>query len=94
MTPIRYCPAPWSALSGFPSGLTDPGLRIVDIRGYVKTEDLGGGRQHAEYVGARDEYDAGTHSRLGLRRLDGRHRRPGPRGQSAARPGRAVRGRQ
>ena len=22
----------------------DPGLRIVDIRGYVKTEDLGGGR--------------------------------------------------
>src|SRR5215213_6957845 len=37
--------------------LTDPGLQIVDIRGYVKTEDLGGGRQHAEYVGARDEYD-------------------------------------
>src|SRR5918998_5707630 len=34
-----------------------PGLRIVDIRGYVKTEDLGEGRQHAEYVGARDEYD-------------------------------------
>jgi thiosulfate/3-mercaptopyruvate sulfurtransferase len=37
--------------------LTDPGLRIVDIRGYVKTEDLGEGRQHAEYVGACDEYD-------------------------------------
>ncbi len=37
--------------------LTHPGLQIVDIRGYVKTEDLGEGRQHAEYVGARDEYD-------------------------------------
>ena len=37
--------------------LTQPGLQVVDIRGYVKTEDLGEGRQHAEYVGARDEYD-------------------------------------
>jgi thiosulfate/3-mercaptopyruvate sulfurtransferase len=37
--------------------LTQPGLQIVDIRGYVKTEDLGGGRQRAEYLGARDEYD-------------------------------------
>ena len=37
--------------------LTHPRLQVVDIRGYVKTEDLGEGRQHAEYVGARDEYD-------------------------------------
>jgi thiosulfate/3-mercaptopyruvate sulfurtransferase len=37
--------------------LTQPGLQIVDIRGYVKTEDLGEGRQHAEYLGARNEYD-------------------------------------
>ena len=37
--------------------LTHPGLQIVDIRGYVKTEDLGEGRQHAEYIGARDEYE-------------------------------------
>jgi thiosulfate/3-mercaptopyruvate sulfurtransferase len=37
--------------------LTQPGIQIVDIRGYVKTEDLGDGRQHAEYVGARDEYE-------------------------------------
>ena len=37
--------------------LTQPGLQVVDIRGYVKTEDLGEGRQHAEYLGARDEYD-------------------------------------
>src|SRR3954470_21823177 len=37
--------------------LTEPGLQIVDIRGYVKTEDLGEGRQRAEYLGARNEYD-------------------------------------
>jgi thiosulfate/3-mercaptopyruvate sulfurtransferase len=37
--------------------LTRPELRVVDIRGYVKTEDLGEGRQRAEYIGARDEYD-------------------------------------
>ena len=39
--------------------LDDPRLRIVDIRGYVKTTDLGGGKQKAEYVGAADEYEAG-----------------------------------
>ena len=32
-------------------------LRIVDIRGYVKKTDLGEGRQRAEYLAARDEYD-------------------------------------
>lgn len=37
--------------------LEAPGLRVVDIRGYVKTEDLGNGQQRAEYVGARDEYE-------------------------------------
>lgn len=37
--------------------LEDPGLRVVDIRGYVKTEDLGDGQQRAEYIGARDEYE-------------------------------------
>jgi thiosulfate/3-mercaptopyruvate sulfurtransferase len=37
--------------------LDDPGLRVVDIRGYVKTEDLGGGQQRAEYIGAEDEYE-------------------------------------
>ena len=36
---------------------TEPGLKIVDIRGYVKTKELGGGQQHAEYVGALDEYE-------------------------------------
>jgi thiosulfate/3-mercaptopyruvate sulfurtransferase len=39
--------------------LDDPDLRIVDIRGYVKTEDLGCGRQQATYLGARDEFEAG-----------------------------------
>ncbi len=34
-------------------------VRVVDIRGYVRTTDLGGGRQRAEYTGARDEYEAG-----------------------------------
>lgn len=39
--------------------LSTPNLAVVDIRGYVKTIDLGEGRQEAEYIGARDEYDAG-----------------------------------
>ncbi|MFL5760358.1 MAG: sulfurtransferase [Thermomicrobiales bacterium] len=39
--------------------LGQAGLQVIDIRGYVKTTDLGGGKQQAEYVGARDEYDAG-----------------------------------
>lgn len=37
--------------------LEDPDLRVVDIRGYVKKTDLGDGRQRAEYLGAREEYD-------------------------------------
>jgi thiosulfate/3-mercaptopyruvate sulfurtransferase len=37
--------------------LEDPHLRVVDIRGYVKKTDLGGGRQSAEYLPAREEYD-------------------------------------
>jgi len=35
------------------------GLAIVDIRGYVKSYDMGGGHQRADYLAARDEYDAG-----------------------------------
>ena len=37
--------------------LGDPDLRLVDIRGYVKKRDLGDGRQEAEYLAAREEYD-------------------------------------
>src|SRR4051812_37699730 len=35
-----------------------PSLRVVDIRGYVKSIDLGHRVQHADYLAARDEYDA------------------------------------
>jgi len=37
--------------------LEDEDLSVVDIRGYVKKTDLGGGRQKAEYLAAREEYD-------------------------------------
>jgi thiosulfate/3-mercaptopyruvate sulfurtransferase len=37
----------------------DTGVRVVDIRGYVTTEDLGGGRQKSAYLGALEEYKAG-----------------------------------
>lgn len=36
--------------------LEDPGVRIIDIRGYVHTRELGEGEQEADYVGALDEY--------------------------------------
>lgn len=38
--------------------LHEPALRVVDIRGYVAKQDLGGGREKANYTGAREEYDA------------------------------------
>jgi thiosulfate/3-mercaptopyruvate sulfurtransferase len=37
--------------------LEAPDLRVVDIRGYVKKTDLGNGRQMAEYLSAREEYE-------------------------------------
>ena len=37
--------------------LHNPDVRVVDIRGYVKKRDLPDGRQEAEYLPARDEYD-------------------------------------
>jgi thiosulfate/3-mercaptopyruvate sulfurtransferase len=39
--------------------LDDDGLRIVDIRGSVTTENLGGGRQRAAYAGAPERYAEG-----------------------------------
>lgn len=39
--------------------LDHPGVRIVDIRGYVRTTDLGDGKQAATYAGAPEEYAAG-----------------------------------
>ncbi|CAN5675038.1 sulfurtransferase [soil metagenome] len=37
--------------------LQDTDVRVVDIRGYVKKKDLGDGRQKAEYLPAREEYE-------------------------------------
>jgi thiosulfate/3-mercaptopyruvate sulfurtransferase len=39
--------------------LLEPSVRVVDIRGYVKTVDAGNGdgKQHSTYVGAKDEYE-------------------------------------
>lgn len=39
--------------------LEDPQVRVVDIRGSVTTEDLGGGRQRATYAGAPERYAVG-----------------------------------
>lgn len=39
--------------------LGHPALRIIDMRGYVKTTPLGNGQQRADYLGAREEYAAG-----------------------------------
>src|ERR671913_565995 len=36
--------------------LDDEKVRVVDIRGYVEKTDLGGGRQKATYLAAREEY--------------------------------------
>lgn len=38
--------------------LDEPRLQVVDIRGSVTTEDLGGGRQRATYAGAPERYAA------------------------------------
>jgi len=38
--------------------LDEPQLQVIDIRGYVRTEDAGGGRQRATYAGAPEEYAA------------------------------------
>lgn len=39
--------------------LHDPQVRIVDIRGYVHSRDIGDGHQEADYVAAPEEYAAG-----------------------------------
>src|SRR4051794_8120173 len=37
--------------------LGDPGIRIVDMRGYVRTNTSPDGVQTADYMGAREEYE-------------------------------------
>ncbi len=39
--------------------LNDPDIRVVDMRGYVRTVDLGDGKQEAAYAGAAEEYAQG-----------------------------------
>ncbi len=39
--------------------LGDPGIRVVDIRGYVTTRPVGPGVEEATYRGAPEEYAAG-----------------------------------
>jgi thiosulfate/3-mercaptopyruvate sulfurtransferase len=41
------------------SRLGDPTLRVVDMRGYVRTREIEPGVDEAEYLGAREEYLAG-----------------------------------
>ncbi|MGI8648858.1 MAG: sulfurtransferase [Rubrobacter sp.] len=48
---------PLATTNWLASHLDDPGVRVVDIRGYVRKTDAPDGRQKAEYVAARDEYD-------------------------------------
>src|SRR5689334_21533696 len=39
--------------------LNDTDVRIVDMRGYVRTVDLGSGKPAATYVGVREDYAQG-----------------------------------
>lgn len=59
MTNQRTLPGDLVTAEWLSEHLDEPNLRVVDIRGYVKTEDLGGGRQKGMYMGAPDEYAAG-----------------------------------
>jgi thiosulfate/3-mercaptopyruvate sulfurtransferase len=52
--PDSIVPPSWLA-----DHLSKPALQVVDIRGAVITEDLGGGRQRARYTGAPERYAAG-----------------------------------
>lgn len=52
--PDSLVPIEWLA-----DNLNSPMIRIVDIRGSVTTEDLGGGRQRGAYAGAPEDYAEG-----------------------------------
>ncbi len=54
---METAPDPLVQTNWLTEELDAPDLRVVDIRGYVKKHDLGGGRQKAEYLPAREEYD-------------------------------------
>ena len=71
--------------------LDHPGVRVVDIRGYVRTTDLGGGRQEATYAGAPEEYAAGHIPGAVFVDWTQRYHRPGQPGQGPAGRAGAVR---
>lgn len=50
---------PLASTDWLAENLDDGNVRVVDIRGYVRKTDAGDGRQKAEYVAAREEYDEG-----------------------------------
>lgn len=56
MNPSSVLPDTLVSTEWLAEHLGNPSLRVVDIRGYVKTEDVGGGEQVATYVGAPEEY--------------------------------------
>ncbi len=50
-------PGPLVGTGWLEEHLEDPEVRVVDIRGYVRKRSVGEGRQEAEYLGAREEYE-------------------------------------
>ena len=57
--PSSLLPASLVSTNWLAAHLGAPSLVVVDIRGYVKVTPVGGGKESAEYLAARDEYDAG-----------------------------------
>jgi thiosulfate/3-mercaptopyruvate sulfurtransferase len=59
MTQPTYLPDSLVEAEWLADNLDDARVRVVDIRGAVTTEDLGGGRQRATYAGAPERYAEG-----------------------------------
>ena len=59
LSPPTLLPASLVSTVWLADHLGMPGLVVADIRGYVKATPLGGGKETAAYLAARDEYDAG-----------------------------------
>ena len=58
LPPASLLPSSLVSTSWLADHIGSPGLAVVDIRGYVKARPIGGGKETAEYLAARDEYDA------------------------------------
>src|SRR5688572_23353933 len=59
MTSLRTLPDALVSTEWLQAHLDDPNLRVVDMRGYVKSFDIGEGKQDAIYTGAPDEFAEG-----------------------------------